>query len=54
MFARVSIPRFPREDWQLAYFAAERFIKPRLAAIGRVAMNDSVFGRFVDGRNCRA
>ena len=32
----------------------ECFIKTRLATIGRVAMNDPAFRRFVDSRNRRA
>lgn len=32
-------------------FRSERLVQPRLATIGRVAMNDPTFGCFVDGRN---
>ena len=35
-------------------FRRERFVQPRLATIGRVAMNDPTLGRFVDSRNRRA
>jgi hypothetical protein len=38
----------------VALFRRKRFVKPRLATIGRVAVNDSAFGRFVDSRNRRA
>ena len=30
-----------------------RFVKTRLPTIGRIAMNDSTLGRFVDRRNRR-
>ena len=33
---------------------SERFVQPRLATIGRVAMNDPTLGCFVDSRNRRA
>ena len=32
----------------------ERFVQPRLATIGRVAVNDPTLSRFVDSRNRRA
>ena len=35
-------------------FRSERLVQPRLATIGRVAMNDPTLGRFVDRRNRRA
>ena len=38
----------------VALFRCERSVKPRLATIGRVAVNDSTLGRFVDSRNRRA
>jgi len=37
-----------------ALLRRERFVKTRLATIGRVAMNDPTLGRFVDRRNRRA
>ena len=33
---------------------SERLVQPRLATIGGVAMNDAIFGCFVDRRNRRA
>ena len=44
---------FPTRRLAARLLHRQRFIKPRLAAIGGVAMNDPVFGRFVDRRNCR-
>ena len=35
-------------------FRSERLVQPRLATIGRVAMNDPILGCFVDSRNRRA
>ena len=35
-------------------FRGERLVQPRLAAIGRVAMNDPTLRSFVDSRNRRA
>jgi hypothetical protein len=35
-------------------FRSERLVQPRLATIGRVAMNDPTLRSFVDGRNRRA
>ena len=34
-------------------FCHERFVKTRLATIGRVAMNDAALRSLVDRRNCR-
>ena len=35
-------------------FRRERLVQPRLATIGRVAMNDPILGCSVDSRNRRA
>ena len=34
-----------------ALFRRKRFVKPRLATIGCIAMNDPALGRFIDRRN---
>ena len=52
---RTSAQRLAERGGYSALFRpSERFVKTRLAAIGRVAMNDPTLGRFVESRNRRA
>ena len=52
--SRILRLRFAPLRMATRLFRRERFVKTRLATIGRVAMNDPALGRFVDSGNRRA
>src|SRR3954466_9275497 len=43
--------RFATFSLTAALFCRERLVQARLATVSGVAMNDAIFGRFVDSRN---
>ena len=53
VFAGSFDPPGRRAQDESSLFRRQRFVKTRLAAIGRVAMNDSTLGGLVDCRNRR-
>jgi hypothetical protein len=52
--AKTSARRLAQRGGYRALFRRKRFVKTRLATIGRVAMNDPTLGRLVDRGNRRA